>query len=56
MDNKKDKRIYEKPMLKTIDLAAEEVMAIGCKLASGGSNVGNPAACTAPVVCVQAGS
>ena len=38
-DQQKDsakKRVYEKPRLKTIELAAEEVLSAGCKLISGG--------------------
>ncbi len=31
------KRTYEKPSLRKIDLAAEEIMAVGCKLSAGGS-------------------
>lgn len=34
---KEDKQIYEKPRLRTIPLAAEEVLAINCKMASGAS-------------------
>ena len=30
-----DKRTYEKPNLRTIDLVAEEVLALGCKQPSG---------------------
>jgi hypothetical protein len=30
----KKKRVYEKPRLRTIELAAEEVLAVGCKLLS----------------------
>ena len=32
---KKDKQNYEKPRLRTIPLAAEEVLAVNCKTASG---------------------
>jgi hypothetical protein len=37
-DNKKDngKQVYQKPRLIVIELAAEEVLAIGCKLTSSG--------------------
>jgi hypothetical protein len=31
------KKTYEKPRLRIIELAAEEVLASGCKLTSGGS-------------------
>lgn len=36
IDNKKEKskQAYEKPMLRTIELAAEEVLAVGCKTTS----------------------
>jgi hypothetical protein len=30
------KRVYEKPTLTTIELAVDEVLFIGCKLAGGG--------------------
>ncbi len=44
-EKEKGKRHYEKPMLRTIELAAEEVLAVGCKLASSGSAVGWPTNC-----------
>ncbi len=45
---------YEKPLMRTIDLAAEEVLAVGCKLAGGpGGPIG--ASCTASA-CFSAGS
>lgn len=44
---KKSKKPYEKPMLRTIELAAEEVLAVGCKLASSGTAFGAPANCIA---------
>lgn len=34
MEEGSKKREYEKPRLRTIELAAEEVLAAGCKLAS----------------------
>ncbi|MBA4374506.1 MAG: hypothetical protein C0402_16775 [Thermodesulfovibrio sp.] len=33
--DEKEKNIYEKPRLRTIELAAEEVLGIGCKIAPG---------------------
>jgi hypothetical protein len=48
------KRPYEKPMLRTIELAAEEVLAGGCKVAGGGS-APLGATCLA-VPCVDSGS
>lgn len=47
---------YEKPVLTIIDLAAEEVLAIGCKMDAGGSAFGNPGACTQPTFCTANGS
>jgi hypothetical protein len=41
-----EKRPYEKPRVRVIDLAADEVLAIGCKTISGGFNTG-AAPCTA---------
>jgi hypothetical protein len=39
-----EKQTYEKPRLRTIELAAEEILAIGCK-----SNTGNaPGSATPP--------
>ncbi len=37
----KSKRVYEKPKLRTIELAAEEVLATGCKLSTGGFAFGS---------------
>ncbi|OPX33798.1 MAG: hypothetical protein B1H12_11250 [Desulfobacteraceae bacterium 4484_190.2] len=51
---KKRKSVYEKPRLRKIELAAEEVLGVGCKLAGGGFNVG---ATPCPInSCVSAGS
>ncbi len=48
------RRPYEKPCFHTIDLAAEEVLAVGCKLDGGpGGPIG--ASCTASS-CFSAGS
>jgi hypothetical protein len=58
LDNKKEKskQAYEKPRLRTIELSAEEVMAIGCK-----TSFGDPAGvagngCTTGVCSSQTGS
>jgi hypothetical protein len=37
MEEKGKKRTYEKPRLRTIELAAEEVLAAGCKTIGGGA-------------------
>lgn len=48
------RQAYEKPHVRTIDLAAEEVLAVGCKLDFGpGGPIG--ASCTA-ASCFAAGS
>ena len=55
-DQKKEekKHVYEKPRLRTIELAAEEVLGVGCKLASGGFASG---AAPCPInTCALAGS
>lgn len=41
------KRPYQKPRLRTIELAAEEVLAVGCKATAGIGGFGNPVSCTA---------
>ena len=47
---------YRKPVLVTIDLAAEEVLAVGCKAPSvnGMNNTGS--ACRSPKRCLENGS
>ncbi|MFH1984951.1 MAG: hypothetical protein ABIL58_24175 [Pseudomonadota bacterium] len=57
-DGKKDKRSYETPVLRIIELAAEEVLAVGCKTqAVGTAGFGNgKAVCTFPRQCYGAGS
>jgi hypothetical protein len=46
-DDKKLKKTsrYEKPKLRIIELAAEEVLAVGCKTFSGGSAVSGGPTC-----------
>ena len=46
---KEQKRLYKKPKLRTIELAAEEVLGVGCKTVTGPSNVGIPTSCNATV-------
>lgn len=48
------KRVYQKPKLTTIELAVDEVLFTGCKLASGGYAF-NATPCTANF-CVADGS
>jgi hypothetical protein len=37
-----EKKTYEPPHLRKVSLAAEEVLAVGCKTNSGGFNVAAP--------------
>lgn len=41
----RSKKPYEKPVLQVIELAAEEVLAAGCKTYTGGSAFGSIATC-----------
>ena len=56
MDNKPEEKLqpYEKPRLRVIELAAEEVLAVGCKTNAGGPNPAPPQ-CAAGG-CFQVGS
>lgn len=49
------KPAYEKPMLRVIELTADEVLAIGCKTATSGAAPVKPPPCMAHR-CVKAGS
>lgn len=54
--NRGKRETYRKPVLVTIDLAAEEVLAVGCK-AVGVNGFNNPGAtCQAPKRCLDNGS
>jgi len=60
LEDHNEKQEYTKPKLTAIELAADEILAVGCKLTtgigSGGtSNVGNPTSCTL-TGCVGPGS
>lgn len=55
-NREKTKKTYKKPRLRTIELVAEEVLAIGCKQVTSGTAVGGPPSCTIPTQCFQAGS
>lgn len=54
-DNDKSKQPYEKPGLRIIQLAAEEVLAVGCKLSSGGGHLPVATPCNA-IGCSGIGS
>jgi hypothetical protein len=43
-ETKQGKKHYEKPMLRTIELVAEEVLAVGCKLLGRQASL-NPTSC-----------
>ena len=48
---------YEKPMLRIIDLAADDVLAVGCKVQTGTSGFGNTkASCLYSRQCFGASS
>ncbi|MEW6584089.1 MAG: hypothetical protein AB1442_00585 [Nitrospirota bacterium] len=53
--NRDAKSAYEKPQLNIVELAAEEVLAIGCKMPTGLPNVGQPS-CGISARCSTQGS
>jgi hypothetical protein len=59
-DNSKTiKKQYKKPELRSIELAADEVLAVGCKLrkpSAGSANFGNRKSCIVPRSCFAPGS
>lgn len=55
MNQMNQKKPYEKPSLRIIELAAEEVLGIGCKTASGNSATG-ASPCFPGNNCSQQGS
>ncbi len=46
VQDQKGKQEYVSPRLRIIELSAEETLAAGCKMASGGSASGAPINCT----------
>jgi hypothetical protein len=59
MQQKKDKtpkRAYEKPRLRIIELAAEEILAVGCKTAPGNPSGKLGSGCTNPLCSIATGS
>lgn len=55
--SEKTKRVYEKPKLRTIELVADEVLAVGCKTKHGVRGFGNPGPqCRVPRRCYAIGS
>lgn len=55
---RKGKKPYKKPLLRKIELAAEEVMVVGCKQVTGAGNPGGPLSCITGGIgpCQGAGS
>jgi hypothetical protein len=51
-----NKQAYEKPKLRVIELAAEEVMATGCKITSGASIGRNGLPCVSNACVTRGGS
>ena len=51
---KKPKEVYEKPKLKIIELAADEILSLGCKTVSGGP--GSGVGCGNPLCSIPLGS
>jgi len=41
-DSTKEKQVYEQPRLRRIELAAEEILAVGCKAVASGTAPGSP--------------
>lgn len=54
-NNTKNKKTYEKPGLRIIELETNQVLVLGCKLASGGTAAADPATCIGNF-CAEAGS
>ncbi len=56
--DKKTKKVYEKPELREIDLAADEVLAVGCKVQMHGKSgfKNRLPSCWAPRHCYGRGS
>ncbi len=50
------KREYIRPKLRIIELVAEEVLAVSCKISSGDSAPLNPGSCYMPSQCFTHGS
>ncbi len=50
-----NKRVYEKPNLRIIELETDQVLGLGCKLASSGQSPLDPVTCVGNN-CLEAGS
>lgn len=49
-------RKYEKPRLRTIELAAEEVLSLGCKVAPAAPGQASPVGCATIACSLSTGS
>ena len=56
MPEKREKEPYEKPRLRVIELAADEVLAVGCKAPGLNFAVGGQPSCGVGAGCVSLGS
>ena len=54
--NENEKKPYEAPQLRCIDLEARDVMGVGCKTLAGGPNTLQPAGCGISSTCSSEGS
>lgn len=54
-DEKQKKQAYEKPRLRIIELAAEEVLGVGCKTAPGSPGQSTPVGCGSISCALQTG-
>lgn len=52
----KTRKPYKKPGLRIIEMETDQVLILGCKLDASGAAPLNPAACTTPTFCSEAGS
>jgi hypothetical protein len=55
-DSRPIRQPYQKPHLRTIDLAADEVLAVGCKLPAGSGPLFGGPLCLLPTQCFEQGS
>jgi len=55
-NKKKNKQHYEKPRLRTIELAADEILAVGCKVLQGQTGKESPIGCGTAACQLKPGS
>jgi hypothetical protein len=54
-NNNQNKKLYEKPGLRIIELETDQVLILGCKLSNGGTAAADPITCIGNN-CAEAGS